>query len=148
MPFTSLSRSTFSPPSLSILICIQQLAWSIVISVDIQFILFVVLLICCCLVECWFSYPSHYSYSNIVFCFIEEMEMKLGSLNISPITDSTSTMNIHDDNHNLAQRTSSPRLQSSQTVRTDVLTWLVIDDGSSQKQFLLWTCECRPVQLI
>lgn len=60
------------------------------------------------------------NFMDILLFFIEEMEMKLGSVNTSPINNSTSTIDTQGDNqrsHNL-----SSRVQSSRTLLTEVAT--------------------------
>lgn len=59
----------------------------------------------------------------IDFFIIEEMEMemKIGSDNTSPINNSTSTIDNQNDGHQNGQSSSS-RIQSSQTVLTEVVT--------------------------
>ena len=56
-----------------------------------------------------------------LFSFIEEMEMKIGSVNTSPINNSTSTIDTQGDGQKLVRR-SSLRLQSAHTVLTDIAT--------------------------
>ncbi|CAF1216673.1 unnamed protein product [Adineta steineri] len=51
----------------------------------------------------------------------EEMEMKIGSDNTSPINNSTSTIDNQNDGQRYGQH-SSPRTQSSRTVLTDVIS--------------------------
>ncbi|CAF4160870.1 unnamed protein product, partial [Rotaria sp. Silwood2] len=48
-----------------------------------------------------------------------EMEMKIASINTSPINNSTSTIDTQGDNQKLDQRSSS-RVQSSRTILTEV----------------------------
>ncbi|CAF0753340.1 unnamed protein product [Rotaria sp. Silwood1] len=57
--------------------------------------------------------------NNIIHNRIEEMEMKIGSVNTSPINNSTSTIDTQGDNQKLDQRLSS-RVQSSRTILTEV----------------------------
>jgi hypothetical protein len=47
--------------------------------------------------------------------------MKIGSVNTSPIDNSSSTIDTHDDGKKTAHRSSS-RVQSSRTILTEVAT--------------------------
>jgi hypothetical protein len=49
-----------------------------------------------------------------------EMEMKIESDNTSPINNSTSTIDNQNDDHQNPKR-SSPRIQSSHTILTEVV---------------------------
>lgn len=56
---------------------------------------------------------------QLFFLFPEEMEMKIGSVDTSPINNSTSTLDTQFDGQKSTKRLSL-RMQSSQTVLTDV----------------------------
>jgi hypothetical protein len=55
------------------------------------------------------------------FYFTEEVEMKIGSINTSPINNSTSTIDTQGDGQKSARR-SSFRLQSAHTILTEIVT--------------------------
>ncbi|CAF1127967.1 unnamed protein product [Rotaria sordida] len=61
---------------------------------------------------------DHAFYFSFMY-FTEEIEMKSGSVNTSPINNSTSTIDTQGDNQKLDQHLSS-RVQSSRTILTDV----------------------------